>query len=113
MRISKCLLIMALLFPVAASAQPGPKPGPKPGTQVNVRGCPGYMDFGSCPFVIKNGYSYSLFGGTNPQPGLGVAVRGTVTNQIGFCSGIILDPIKVTITRQKCQFAKSRRPGNT
>ncbi len=100
MRVSKCLLIMAVLFPSAALAQPAPKPG----TPVAFKACPIFTGIeGGCWLAIHNGVVYGLGGAaTTPMKGLTIVVRGVVANKAHFCPGLVLDPIMIEVTRQKC-----------
>jgi hypothetical protein len=108
MRVSKCLLILALLFPAVAFAQTTPKwggkTGPAPGTKVSFKGCPIFIGIeGGCWVAINNGVVYGLGGAkTTPMKGLTTEVKGTVSDKIAICPGYVLDPIEITITRQKC-----------
>jgi hypothetical protein len=99
MRISRCLLIMALLFPAAALAQSIPPPG----TTVAFKACPIYSLEGGCWLAIYKGVAYDLAGATTiPANGLTIVVRGTVTNKASFCPALALDPIEIALTVQKC-----------
>lgn len=101
MRISTPLLIVSLLFPATAFAQKAPPP---PGTKVVFSACPIRADIGvGCWLAINKGVTYNI-GHANPppQPNLVVLVSGTVSSNLSLCPVTLLDPIKVTITRQKC-----------
>jgi hypothetical protein len=113
----KIALVAACLAPALAFAQAqkmaAPKTAPKPppvGTKVSFTACPIFRPIeGGCWSAVNKGVTYNLNNAsTKPMQGLIVRVEGTVSNNVHICPGVILNPLKLTVTKQSCLLPKAR-----